>query len=161
MRSGRFDPSVASREGRLVGPLVRALVLASLATACSSSSSAPPPDTAQAEVANAATRLEGRWVLVEFQPDAPLEPMLATWLASQMNQLVVTFHAGTMHLEGVGVSVDRSYRVTQAAADGFSLTVVDPTNVEYRSTGAFQGNVIGFTSLSDPWRGHGRLQRSP
>lgn len=138
-------------------------MLAAMSTAaCSSSStSAPPPDTAQVAVADAGARLEGRWVLTEFQPDAALEPMLATWLASQMNQLTVTFHAGSMRLEGVGVSVERSYRVTQAAADGFSLTIVDPTNVEYRATGAFQANVVAFTSLSDPWRGHGRLQRSP
>jgi len=138
-------------------------MLAAMSTAaCSSSStSAPPPDTAQVAVADAAARLEGGWVLTEFQPDAPLEPMLATWLASQMNQLKVTFHAGSMRLEGVGVSVERSYRVTQAAADGFSLTIVDPTNVEYRATGAFQANIVAFTSLSDPWRGHGRLRRSP
>jgi len=163
MSSGRFEPCVSSREGRLLGLLGGALLLASVTTAAcsSSSSSAPPADTAQAAAADAAARLEGRWLLIEFQPDAPLEPMLATWLASQMNQLQVSFHAGTMHIEGVGVSVDRSYRVTQAAADGFSLTVVDPTNVEYRSTGAFQANVIAFTSLSDPWRGHGRLQRAP
>jgi hypothetical protein len=78
-----------------------------------------------------------------------------------MNQLQVTFHAGAMRIEGPGVSIERSYRVTQAAADGFSLTVVDPTNVEYRATGAFQANIVAFTSLSDPWRGHGRLKRSP
>lgn len=136
-------------------------MLAALGTACSSSSSsAPPADTAEVAVADAAARLDGRWVLIEFQPAAPLEPMLATWLASQMNQLSATFHAGTMHIEGVGVSVDRNYRVTQAAADGFSLVIVDPTNVEYRATGAFQGNLMAFTSLSDPWRGHGRLQRA-
>jgi hypothetical protein len=145
------------------GLLSGALVLTALATAAcgASASSAPPADAAQAAAADAASRLEGNWVLIEFQPDAPLEPMLATWLASQMNQLKVTFHAGVMPLEGVGVSVDRTYRVTQAAADGFSLGVVDPTNVEYRLTGAFQANLIAFTSLSDPWRGHGRLSRSP
>jgi hypothetical protein len=143
------------------GLLPGALVLAALGTACSSSSSSvAPSDTAQVAVADASARLEGGWVLTEFQPAAPLEPMLASWLASQMNQLRVTFHAGAMHIEGVGVSVDRNYRVTQAAADGFSLTVVDPTNVEYRATGAFQGNVMAFTSLSDPWRGQGRLQRA-
>lgn len=136
-------------------------MLAALGTACaSSSSSVPPSDTAQVAVADAAARLEGRWVLTEFQPAAPLEPMLASWLASQMNQLQVSFHAGAMHIEGVGVSVDRNYRVTQAAADGFSLTIVDPTNVEYRATGAFQGNLMAFTSLSDPWRGRGRVQRA-
>ena len=88
-------------------------MLAALGTACSSSSSSvPPSDAAQVAVADASARLEGRWVLIEFQPVAPLEPMLATWLTSQMNQLQVSFHAGAMHIEGVGVSVDRNYRVT-------------------------------------------------
>lgn len=132
-----------------------------LAACGSSSSSAPPADAAQAAIGNAAARLEGEWVLIDFQPDAPLEPMLATLLQAQMKQLRVRFHAGSMKVEGVGVNAERRYSVTQAAADGFSLTVVDPTNVQYRSTCALQGNVLSFTSLDDPWRGHGRLQRAP
>jgi len=112
-------------------------------------------------VTDTSARLQGEWVLVEFQPDATLEPMLATLLQAQMKQLRVRFQAGNMKIVGVGVSAERTYRVTQAAADGFSLTIVDPDGVEYRSTGAFQGNAVGFTSLSDPWRGRGRLQRAP
>ena len=139
-----------------------ALLGLSLALAgCASSSSGPAPDTAQAAAADAAARLEGEWVLLEFQPDAPLEPMLMTFLQAQMNHLRVKFHAGSMHIDGVGVTTDRSYRVTQAAADGFSLVIVDPTNVEYRVTGTFQGTALAFTSLSDPWRGRGRLKRAP
>jgi len=150
-----------------VRPPVRAAAVRSLfgaalvLSACGSSSSAPPADAAQIAIGDTAARLEGEWVLVEFQPDAPLEPMLATLLQAQMKQLRVRFHAGSMKVEGVGVAADRTYRVTQAAADGFSLTVVDPTNVEYRAIGAFQGNLLSFTSLTDPWRGHGRLQRAP
>jgi len=87
--------------------------------------------------------------------------MLATFLQAQMNQLRVRFHAGSMRIDGVGVNVERTYRVTQAAADGFSLTIVDPTNVEYHVTGAFEGTALGFTSQSDPWRGRGRLKRAP
>jgi hypothetical protein len=129
--------------------------------ACASSSSGPAPDAAQAAAADAAARLEGEWLLLEFQPAAPLEPMLMTFLQAQMNQLRVRFHAGNMHVDGVGVNVERTYQVTQAAADGFSLTIVDPTNVEYRVSGAFQGTALAFTSLSDPWRGRGRLKRAP
>jgi hypothetical protein len=140
---------------------VALLGLSLLLAACGSSSSGPAPDSAQAAAADAAGRLEGEWVLLEFQPDAPLEPMLATFLQAQMNQLRVRFHAGSMRIDGIGVNVERSYRVTQAAADGFALTIVDPTNVEYRVTGAFQGNLLAFTSLSDPWRGRGRLKRAP
>jgi len=140
---------------------VALLGLSLLLAACGSSSSGPAPDTAQAAAADATARLEGEWVLLEFQPDAPLEPMLATFLQAQMNQLRVRFQAGSMRVDGVGVNVQRTYQVTQAAADGFSLTITDPTNVEYRVTGAFQGTALAFTSLSDPWRGRGRLKRAP
>ena len=47
-----------------------------------------------------------------------------------------------------------------AAADGFSATITDPTNVVYQVNGAFQGQTLGFTSLTDPWRGQGKLQRA-
>ena len=114
----------------------------------------------QQAAADAAVRLEGSWLLMEFQPEATLEPMLAAFLGAQLKQLRVTFHAGNMTIDGVGVNTERNYRVTQAAADGFALTIVDPTNVEYRVTGAFEGTSLGFTSLSDPWRGRGRLQRA-
>jgi hypothetical protein len=136
-------------------------VLFGLAGCGASSPSAPPPDQAQLAVQSAAQRLEGTWVLVEFQPEKPLEPMLASFLAAQMKELTVSFHGGKMRVAGPGVDAERTYRVTQAAADGFALTVTDPTNVEYRSTGAFLGTDVNFTSLSDPWRGHGRLRRSP
>ncbi len=130
--------------------------------ACGSSqASGSGADSAQQAAADAAQRLEGSWVLMEFQPEASLEPMLAALLTAQLRQLRVTFHAGQMTIDGVGVNAERSYRVTQAAADGFSMTITDPTNVEYRVTGAYQGTSVGFVSLSDPWRGRGRLQRAP
>jgi len=133
--------------------------LALLAVACGSSSS-PPPDTAKQAASDATARLEGSWTLVDFQPAQPLEPMLATLLAAQMNQLVVSFHAGSMTIQGVGVTAERVFTVTSAAADGFSATITDPTNVAYRVNGAFQGQSLGFTSLTDPWRGQGKLQRA-
>jgi hypothetical protein len=163
MRRGRVEPWVTSRVRSLArAALTHCIFGAALALgACSSGSTGSPSNTEQAAVTDTSARLEGEWVLVEFQPDATLEPMLATLLQAQMKQLRVKFHAGSMKVDGVGVSAERSYRVTQAAADGFSLSVVDSTGVEYRSTGAFQGNALGFTSLSDPWRGRGRLQRAP
>lgn len=128
-------------------------------SACGGGSQAGAGDTARIEVARSSQRLEGEWVLVEFRPDAQLEPMFAALLAAQMGQLKVTLRGGTMHVEGVGVSADRSYRVTQAAADGFSAVMIDPTGVEYRITGAFEGTALSFVSQSDPWRGTGRLRR--
>lgn len=135
------------------------LGLGLLVTACGASSS-PPPDTARQAVADTSARLEGDWTLVEFQPAQPLEPMFQLFLTQQLHQLVVSFHAGTMHVQGPGVSTDRAINVTSAAADGFSATITDPTNVTYQVNGAFQGQQLGFTSLTDPWRGQGKLERA-
>jgi hypothetical protein len=142
---------------RLAGTFVCTLAL----SACGGGSETSPGDTAQIEVSRSTTRLEGDWLLTEFQPVDKLEPMFAALLAAQMGQLKVTLRAGTMHVEGVGVSADRTFRVTQAAADGFSAVMIDPNGVQYRITGAFQGTDLAFVSQSDPWRGNGRLRRLP
>ena len=122
--------------------------------------SSPPPDAAQQAVTDTGARIEGTWLLVEFQPTQPLEPMFAALLAAQLNQLKVTFHAGHLTVEGVGVTAERTFIVTHATADGFDATITDPTNVSYLVSGAFQGAELGFTAKSDPWRGQGRLRRA-
>jgi len=144
---------------RVLGRIILSLGLAPLVTGCGSSS-ALPPDSAKQAASDAATRLEGSWTLVEFQPAEELEPMLAALLAAQMNQLVVTFHGGKMTVQGAGLNAERTFTVTTAAADGFAANITDPTNVVYQVNGAFQGQTLGFTSLTDPWRGHGKLQRA-
>ena len=136
-----------------------ALCLCLSAAACGGGSEQSSGDTAQREIAQSSNRLEGEWVLVEFVPKDPLEPMFAALLAAQMGQLKVTLRSGTMSIEGVGVQAQRSYRVVQAAADGFSAVMIDPTGVQYQVTGAFQGLDLAFASQSDPWRGTGRLRR--
>jgi hypothetical protein len=130
------------------------------ATLGCASSSAPPPDTSKQAVTDATARIEGSWNLVTFQPAQPLEPMLQALLTAQLNHLVVTFHAGTLSVQGVGVDAQRAFTVTSAAADGFSATITDPTNVVYQVNGGFQGTEVGFTSLTDPWRGQGVLRRA-
>jgi len=146
---------------RFARPLVTSLVAVLLGSGCGASSSANSGPNASVQAArDATTRLEGTWTLVEFQPDTALEPMLASFLAAQLGTLLVTFHQGVMSLEGPGVSTERNVRVSSAVADGFSLIITDPTNVEYRVDGAFHDAELNFTSLSDPWRGHGRLRRA-
>jgi hypothetical protein len=135
------------------------LVLALSALACGGGSEASAGDTSQQEIQRSSGRLEGEWVLVEFKPRDQLEPMLAALLAAQMGQLRVTFRPGSMNIEGVGVTAQRGFQVTQAAADGFAGTMTDPNGVQYRVTGAFQGTDLMFVSLSDPWQGAGRLRR--
>jgi hypothetical protein len=136
-----------------------ALSVCSSLAGCGGGSESGGGDTAQREIARSAVRLEGDWVLVEFRPQDQLEPMFAALLAAQMGQLRVSFRGGSMTIEGVGVQAQRTFKVTQAAADGFTGVMVDPTGVSYQVTGAFQGVDLAFVSHSDPWRGTGRLRR--
>ncbi len=136
-----------------------ALCLCFVTLGCASSRK-PSADEAQKAVTNVTARMEGSWTLVEFQPAQELEPMLQNLLNAQLNQLTVTFHAGTMAVHGVGVDAQRAFNVTSAANDNFSATLTDPTNVVYQVNGVFDGPDVDFTSVTDPWRGHGKLRRA-
>lgn len=140
--------------------LARLALCLCLVTLGCGSSSKPSADEAQKAVTSFTARLEGSWTLVEFQPTQALEPMLQSLLNAQLNQLVVTFHAGKMTAQGVGVDAERAFNVTSAANDSFTATLTDPTNVVYQVNGVFEGPDVDFTSVTDPWRGRGKLRRA-
>ncbi|HTQ04158.1 MAG TPA: hypothetical protein VMI54_09880 [Polyangiaceae bacterium] len=141
-------------------PFARIALGLGLMTLACASSPKPSADATQKAMSSAAARMEGGWTLVEFQPAQPLEPMLQNLLNAQLNQLTVTFHAGTMSVQGVGVDAERAFNVTTAANDEFSATLTDPTNVVYQVNAIFDGPDVDFTSVTDPWRGRGKLRRA-
>ncbi|HMR09064.1 MAG TPA: hypothetical protein PKA88_24960 [Polyangiaceae bacterium] len=144
-------------------PLLRGVLLVVLALplfACSRQSG-PPVDTAAQARAEAGRRLEGRWLLVSFQPEVNLEPMLGALLAAQMNRMVVTFQAPQMHAAGMGVDTTRRYQVTEALGERVSVRTVDDTGVAYDAVGEFRGADLYFESRTIPWRGRGILRRMP
>lgn len=118
-----------------------------------------PADVAAQQVAAATSRLQGVWTLVQFQPEAPLEPMLSQLLAVQMGRLTVRFDGNQAFVTGVGVNTQRAYRVDGAQGDQLHLTLIEDTGATYQMVGAFSGNVLYFRSDTDPWRGRGTLQR--
>jgi len=137
-------------------PLVALAFSALLASACGSSrASDPVPDTQ----AKAADRLQGEWVLTDFRPAPPLEPMYQSLLAAQFGELKVTIRAGAMGVKGVGVQGERSYRIVDATDEGFSALLTDTAGAEYQITGAFRGLDVDFVAHTAPWRGSGRLHR--
>jgi len=121
--------------------------------------SASAGDPASTEVAAANHRLQGDWVLIDFRPTQTLEPMLAALLQAQLNQLTITVSGDKLTAQGIGISAERTIKLTFAAADGFTAQLIDPTNVAYQVSGGFQGIELAFTSETDPWRGTGRLKR--
>jgi hypothetical protein len=127
-----------------------------LAGGCGGSrASAPVPD----DRARAEDKLQGEWVLTAFRPTPPLEPMYQALLEAQLNQLKVTFRAGALGIQGVGVQGARSYRVVDATDIGFSGVITDAAGAEYQVTGVFRGVNVDFVSHTAPWRGTGWLHR--
>jgi hypothetical protein len=103
--------------------------------------------------------LLGRWVLVRFQPEQALEPMLANLLNAQLGVLTLEFNGQLMKAHGVGLNTERAYQVVEAKGPQFRLVLRDPDGVTYDVAAVFQGAEIEFISQTSPWRGRGRLRR--
>jgi hypothetical protein len=139
---------------RRLFPVLLGAALFALACGSSRASDPVPDDRARAE-----DRLQGQWVLTQFQAAPRLEPMYESLLNAQLGQLTVTIRQGAMSIRGVGVQGERTYRIVDATDLGFSAIMTDSAGAEYQVTGAFQGLDIAFQSHTDPWRGTGRLHR--
>lgn len=144
------------RTGTLLSAL--AILLGSVAApACGGGQGSASDPSRQIAAAN--QRLLGTWVLLDFQPEVPLEPMLAQLLAMQMGRLTAQLDGGRIVATGMGVQTTRTYRIDQAEDDRFKMTLFDETGVAYEAWGAFRGDTILFEAMTPPWQGRGTLKR--
>src|SRR5262245_44149475 len=121
-----------------------------------------PPRDARAEAAmSAAQRLQGRWILDSFQPETPLEPVLAALLQTQLGRMVIEFNGQNSDAQGPGVTVHRTYKINEAYLDHFTATVFDQYGVGVNSVSDFSGNMLLVNSVTAPWRGRAALRRAP
>jgi hypothetical protein len=134
------------------------LLLAHAAVGCGGSRSSAS-DAATVDRGRATDRLRGRWLLVDYRPEQPLEPMLGALLGAQLGRLVVTFDGQTFTAEGTGFRAQRSYEVTEAAGDAAHLVLRDETGVRYDVQGNFVGGELQFHAETSPWQGSGLLRR--
>jgi len=133
-----------------------ALVLAS--TGCGGTQSSA--NDAKVAMGNADQRLQGSWVLVDFQPNVALEPMLAQLLSMQLGHLTVGFNRGQMVATGMAVQARRTYTITSATMNDFTATLYDDAGVAYDARCSFDGDRLLFEALTPPWTGRGTLQRA-
>jgi len=141
----------------------RLIVLASLTlvSLVSCSREQGPVRDARAEAAaSAAQRLQGRWVLMSFQPDTPLEPVLQLLLNEQINRLVVDFNGQTIVAQGPGLTINRTYKVGDAYLDHFKATVYDSYGVGVDAVCDFSGNMLLVNGVTAPWRGRASFRRA-
>jgi hypothetical protein len=111
--------------------------------------------------ANAAQRLQGRWVLTSFEPQVPLEPVFQLILTAQIEHMVVEAKGQTLNAQGPGLSVTRTFRVEEAYLDHFRATVFDAYGVGVDTMGDFMGNTVVVNALTGPFRGRAGFRRAP
>ncbi|WP_437739124.1 hypothetical protein WME73_26165 [Sorangium sp. So ce302] len=134
-------------------------VLTAQAAGCGSSAARGPD--AGAEIASIDARLRGSFRLVRFEPEVPLEPMLASMLEFQYAHLVVRFDGKRILADSPGLHVDRAYEIRDPAWDRFKLVSYDEAGVAYEALCEFsdQGELV-VHAQTPPWKGVATLRRA-
>lgn len=141
--------------------LALAAAIALLPAACKSAPPADPVAMRARAIAAADVRLRGAWLLENFTPDAPLEPMLAAMLAAQFGRMVVQFDGRNAVADSGRLHIERTYQITDSQGDQLQLVLVDEQGVSYPGAGLFVGNdELRFRSATPRWSGTGTLRRT-
>jgi hypothetical protein len=136
--------------------LVFALTFGGALTACGSKQSSGPDS-----VVVATQRLQGKWRVQTFNPEAQLEAPLQGLLSAELGQMTVTFTGSDYAAVGPGINITGRFQLQTAGNDLVSGSFFDSTGVAYRVSGQFDGSLFRFHSYDAPWRGEGTLERAP
>lgn len=152
-RRVHYDPAMSSS----TRPALVFLIAAIAVQGCTKRSAR---DATAQDLLRVEQSLQGSWVLVDAQPNPPLDGVLLTLLRMQLGKMVLTFDHGTMTAKGQGIQFQRYYRVIRW--EGFGRAHVelrDNVGDSDEVEGTFEGDTIRFTGLDDPWRGTGVVKR--
>jgi hypothetical protein len=136
------------------------LSLVPVLSASCSKERGPVRDARAEAAATVGQRLQGRWVLVTFQPETPLEPVLQLLLNEQFNRLVVEFRGQALVAQGPGVTINRTYTIGDAYVDHFKATIYDSYGVGVDSVCDFSGDMLLVNGITAPWRGRASFRRA-
>ncbi|WP_437520317.1 hypothetical protein WME79_26420 [Sorangium sp. So ce726] len=151
-------PSRASCASRFL-LVACAAVLAAQAVGCGSSAARGPE--AGAAISSIDARLRGSFRLVRFEPEVPLEPMLASMLEFQYAHLVVRFDGKRILADSPGLHVDRAYEIRDPAWDRFKIVSYDEAGVAYEALCEFSGEgELVVHAQTPPWKGVATLRRA-
>ncbi|MGK3993008.1 hypothetical protein [Sorangium sp. So ce1024] len=160
-----MSPSVSRSSLRHPGPLrlLLAACAAALAvqTAGCGSGGAQASGGAAAEIASIDARLRGTFRLVRFEPEVPLEPMLASMLEFQYAHLVIRFDGQRIIADSPGLHVDRAYEIRDPAWNRFKIVSYDEAGVAYEALCEFSGEQeLIVHAQTPPWKGVATLRRA-
>lgn len=122
--------------------------------------SLPPADFAARATADVVAQLHGSWTLQSFKPEVSLEPMLQAMLDFQFGRLVAVFDGKRMVADSVGIHVERTYEISEAQGDQFTLTAFDDHGVPYVAYCSFGEGKLKVRATTEPWRGYATLTRT-
>jgi hypothetical protein len=128
---------------------------------CGGASGAGPVDATAADNRAADQRLQGSWKILDFRPETPLDPVMASMLAFYQPTMVVQVGGGRIRAltTAPGVHFDRRYEVRDALGDRFQLVVWDDAGIAQTSYCAFQPEGTLRCRTTTPWRGDALLAR--
>ncbi|MBN2191689.1 MAG: hypothetical protein JW751_02640 [Polyangiaceae bacterium] len=111
-----------------------------------------PPD-------NVTGKLRRRWLLVEFTPTDPLDPVLDGFLTAQLGHMVIDVGDGTLDVSGPSIELLRNYEVVRALFDRADVVVFgdDGTTYEVSLQLRPNSNDVDFACKTAPWKGNGRM----
>jgi len=140
-----------------LAPAVALLVAAIAVQGCTRRSAR---DVTAQELIRADQSLQGSWLLIDAQPNPPLDGVLNTLLRMQLGKMVLTFNHGTMTAQGPGVQFQRYYRVIKWEGFGrMHVELNDNAGDRDEVEGTIEGDTVRFTALEYPWNGTGVLKR--
>jgi hypothetical protein len=139
-----------------VGAIVVGVTLASC-----SHEQGPIRDVRAESATTAAQRLQGKWTLVSYQPEVPLEASLQLLLNTQLGHMVVEFNGSKVTAQGPGVTIDRTFKIEEAYENHFKATVIDQFGVGIESSCDFAGNQLIANGMNAPWRGRATFNKTP
>ncbi|WP_437617984.1 hypothetical protein WME89_29790 [Sorangium sp. So ce321] len=137
-----------------------ATALAAQVAGCGSGKAQGSGGTA-AEIASIDARLRGTFRLVRFDPEMPLEPMLASMLEFQYAHLAIRFDGDRILADSPGLHVDRAYEIREPAWNRFKLISYDEAGVAYEAVCEFSGEKeLIVYAQTPPWKGVATLRRA-
>lgn len=128
---------------------------------CAGDGGPGPVDATAADNRAADQRLQGRWRLVDFRPETPLDPVMASMLAFYQPTMIIEVAGGRIRAlsSAPGLHFDRRYEVREALGERFDLVVWDDAGVAQTSTCEFQPDGTLRARTMAPWRGDALLAR--
>lgn len=129
--------------------------------ACGGDPGPGPVDATAADNRAADQRLQGKWRLLQFTPQTPLDPVMSSMLAFYQPTMVIEVQGGRIRAVSTapGLHFDRRYEVREALGDRFQLVVWDDAGIAQTNQCEMLPDGTLRARTASPWAGEALLAR--